>query len=128
MKKYLYLWVEKYRNLDDFDESKGSLFENLGVNLSSQYIFRHEWKSKRLKIYFDEEIERKENSLEYFYSENIVDLKAIVGDNGCGKTTLLTSLFHLVAEGLSDPPSGMKNYALIYAEGVSFPAIRTVHN
>ena len=120
MKKYLYLWIEKYRNLDDFDESKGSLFENFGVNLSSQYIFRHEWKSKRLKIYFDEEIERKENSLEYFYSENIVDLKAIVGDNGCGKTTLLTSLFHLVAEGLSDPPSGMKNYALIYAEGGIF--------
>ena len=122
MKKYLYFWIEKYRNLDDFDESKGCLFENFGVNLSSQYIFHHEWDSEKLKIFFGSEKEnvRNKNQLEYFYSDNIVDIKAFVGNNGCGKTTLLTSLFQLVAEGISDPPSGMEKYALIYIENGKF--------
>lgn len=120
MKKYLYFWIEKYRNLDDFGESKGYLFENFGVNLSSQYILHHEWKSEKLKIFFDSENGWNKSQLEYFYSDNIVDIKAFVGNNGCGKTTLLTSLFQLVAEGISDPPSGMKKYALIYAENDKF--------
>lgn len=120
MKKYLYFWIEKYRNLDDFGESKGYLFENFGVNLSSQYILHHEWKSEKLKIFFDSENGWNKSQLEYFYSDNIVDIKAFVGNNGCGKTTLLTSLFQLVAEGISDPPSGMEKYALIYTENGKF--------
>ena len=116
MKKYVYFWIEKYRNLDDFDESKGYLFDDLGMNLSSQYAFRHEWNSGKLKIFFDNENEQNKKQLEYFYSDNIVDIKAFVGDNGCGKTTLLTSLFQLVAEGINKPPSGMDKYALIYVE------------
>lgn len=116
MKKYLYFWVEKHRKLDDFDETKRYLFENFGVNLSSQYVFHHEWNSGKLKIIK----ELKTDIPEFFYSENIVDIKAFVGNNGCGKTTLLTSLFQLVANGLSDPPSGIGNYALIYLENGAF--------
>lgn len=116
MKKYLYFWIEKYRNLDDFDESKGYLFENFGVNLSSQYVFHHEWDSEKLKIIK----ELKTDIPEFFYSENIIDIKALVGNNGCGKTTLLTSLFQFVANGVGTPPSGMGNYALLFIENDTF--------
>lgn len=110
MKKYLYFWVEKYQKLNDENQY---LLKDFGVSLSSHNFIRHEWDSEILKIDCDYP---KDDSVDFFYSENIVDLKVFVGDNGCGKTTLLTALFQLVADGLGEPPAGMGNYALIYEE------------
>lgn len=113
MKKYLYFWIENYKKLND---GSSYLFEDFGINLSSHYNICHNWDSSKLEI----EIEEKSDVPECFYSDNIVDVKVFVGDNGCGKTTLLTALFQLVAEGIGVPPSGMGRYALVYTEGGEF--------
>jgi len=94
MKKYLYFWIEKYRNLDDFGESKGYLFENFGVNLSSQYILHHEWKSEKLKIFFDSENGWNKSQLEYFYSDNIVDIKVLLS----GKSSNINTVCRIRAD------------------------------
>lgn len=113
MKKYLYFWIENYKKLND---GSSYLFEDFGINLSSHYNICHNWDSSKLEI----EIEEKSDVPECFYSDNIVDLKVFVGDNGCGKTTLLTALFQLVAKGIGEPPSEMGHYALVYTEGGNF--------
>ena len=113
MKKYLYFWIENFKKLEN---ENTYLFENFGTNLSSQYIFSHKWDSHKLTI-----TKKMDTDIpEFFYSENIVDLKAFVGNNGCGKTTLLTALFQLVARGMGVPPSGMGNFALVYKENNDF--------
>ena len=37
MKKFVYLWLNNFSRLDDFDETKGYLFHDLGLSLSSEY-------------------------------------------------------------------------------------------
>ena len=31
LRKYIYLWIDKYRNINDFDASQGYLFDDLGI-------------------------------------------------------------------------------------------------
>lgn len=113
MKTYLYIWIEKYQKLND---GKSYLFDDFGANLSSLYKISHEWKNDVLSIKVDERLESSDG----FYSKHIVDLKALVGNNGCGKTTLLTSLFQIIADGFGCPPNDFGRYALVFTENGKF--------
>lgn len=74
----IYFWIRKYKNI-----------EKIGFNLSSKVSLSAEIKSLEQDgtINISLSIE-KENSLDIF-PENIIDIKAILGQNGSGKSNLL---------------------------------------
>lgn len=115
MKEYLYLWIEKYMPLDDYGiNNKDYLIENQGISLSSKY----EIEDPSENAPFNFKIKKKGDVPDKFFSENIVDVKAIVGRNGSGKTTLLKRLFYtLISQGeLVDSV----NYVIIYRKENEF--------
>ena len=110
-RKYLYFWIKQYRRLDDFDESKGYLFENAGVCLSSEYKIIHSYNDGELTF------EIKKNEKDYiknFYSDTLIDIKAFVGNNGSGKTTLLKLISDIISG--KDYHHYELEYVLIYAD------------
>lgn len=70
--KILYVWADKYKNLDRF-----------GVNLGSDVKFSYSRSVNRLIQVFDSPLP------EGFFPENIIDVAAIVGENGVGKSNVL---------------------------------------
>ena len=78
----LYVKIKKYRNLED-----------IAFNFSNEY---------NIKISDDYElfIEKKEKFIPQFWSNNITNLTAIVGENGIGKTTILRYLVEFLSYGL----------------------------
>ena len=82
MKKLIYFWCENLRS-----------FEDTEFNFSSKY-----------KIHFDKNTETltidkgDKNYIDNFYGDNI-ELNAIVGNNGAGKSSLLKELFHFGNKG-----------------------------
>ena len=113
MRKYLYFWVNKYRRLDDFDESKGYLFEDLGLNLSSEYNISHTYNDdKELSI----KIEDNTEYIKDFYTSTICDIKTFVGNNGAGKTSLLRLISDIISKrDLHEYEPNLK-YVLIYID------------
>lgn len=83
--KLLYLWVNNYRNID-----------KIGFNLSSKAEFFSEVKDVRSDgtIVMDLDFTYYQN-LEIF-PENIFDIKAVVGENGSGKSNLLFYLMNFL--------------------------------
>lgn len=81
-----YCYIEKYRNLD---EKQFNFSSQLTLNLN------------RKKTEFN--IDLNEDFIEDFFdisNNNIEDVKAIIGKNGVGKSTLLEYIKHLFAYGL----------------------------
>lgn len=70
--KLLYLWKPKVGNLEF----------NKGFNFSPEYNVKFSRDACELQIF------KNEDYIKNFYSKNIYEVTAIVGSNGCGKTTL----------------------------------------
>jgi predicted ATP-binding protein involved in virulence len=75
----VYLWIKKYKNI-----------HNQGFNFSPRF----EYKNKKITP-------KSEKSIENFFGDNI-NITAIVGKNGTGKSNILEALVSLFAE--SGPP------------------------
>ena len=72
--KLHYIWFKKYRT-----------FENQGFNLSKKYNFSYDPKNEKCVTVSTDTCDRY---VDNFFGDNI-DLTAIVGENGTGKTSLL---------------------------------------
>lgn len=81
----LYFWIKEYKNI-----------ENKGFDLSSKISFTTEVESispdGTLNLILSKEVR---NSIDLF-PENIVDVKAILGENGSGKSNLLLWLINFI--------------------------------
>ncbi|WP_123054473.1 AAA family ATPase [Clostridium sp. JN-1] len=75
--KLLFLWVENYRNM----------IKNQSFNISSSYHIDFDIEFNRLNI------SKNEGYIDNFYGNNILDITAIVGKNGAGKTTIARYLY-----------------------------------
>lgn len=81
----VYLWVEEYKNI-----------KNQGFNFSPR--FECEYKNGTLTICDKKKKECKDNKyLENFFGDNI-NITAIVGENGTGKSRLLCAILDNVNE------------------------------
>lgn len=109
MKKYLYLWIDGYIPLHEFNKDTGYLFSNFGAKLSAEYDISHKWENDFLTL----EGNKNDNFQIGFYSDNIEDAMVIVGDNGAGKSSFIIALFQIIAGGLIDPQN-ISNFTLVY--------------
>lgn len=82
--KICYIWIEQFRN-----------FENQGLNFSSSEKFDFDQSSN--KIVF----ERVKKLPDDFYGNRIVDVAALIGKNGAGKSNALELLCKLLKSGKS---------------------------
>ena len=78
----VYLYIEKYKNII-----------NKGFHFSSQ--FKCEYKDKLLHI------EENSEYIKNFFGDNI-EISAIVGANGSGKSSILESILKIIEEELSE--------------------------
>lgn len=78
----LYLWI-------DMDTNP---IRNLGLQLSDNYCLDFDYNTKILHYH------KKERNVNLFsrYFKSITNVTAIVGENGCGKTTLMKEMFDLL--------------------------------
>lgn len=74
----VYLWVEGYKNI-----------EQKGFDLLSKYLVTYDHVSNELII------DKKENFIENFYTKDI-EISAIVGKNGSGKSSLFQIIYFLI--------------------------------
>ena len=77
--KLLYLWMENHRDM----------IKNQSFNISSSYHIDFDIELNRLYI------SQNKDYIEHFYGNNILDLAAIVGRNGVGKTTITRCLYDI---------------------------------
>lgn len=75
--KLLFLWVENHRNM----------IKNQSFNISSSYHIDFDIEPKRLNV------SKNTGYIDNFYGNNILDITAIVGKNGIGKTTITRYLY-----------------------------------
>lgn len=111
MKKLLCLWLNNYCRLDDFEKDKGFLFDDLCINLSSNFSVVCKKNGSSVEV----EIEKKENASfrKGFFGPNLDDVKVLVGNNGTGKTTILSSLFKILTN-IESFTSSLQEFFLIY--------------
>ena len=72
----LYIFIQKFASL-----------ENQGVSLTSKFHIDYDFKKEKLTIV------DSENSLVKYFHSNILDIKAIIGANGSGKSSIIKYLF-----------------------------------
>lgn len=77
--KLLYLWVENHRDM----------IKNQSFNISNSYHIDFDIEFNRLQI------SKNNEYIKNFYGNNILDITAIVGKNGVGKTTITKSLYDI---------------------------------
>ena len=120
----LYIWV---------NQSENEQLLKKGFNLSPQYSFKLKIREDRYELSKDPAWQGKES---IFKSDVITNVTAVVGKNGTGKTTFLSSLFH--ADGTpymdhDDPVYAAMNeyerersYCILVYQGADSPFI--IHN
>ncbi len=77
--KLLYLWIENHKDM----------IKNQSFNISSSYHIDFNIDFNRLHI------SKNKEYIENFYGNNILDITAIVGRNGVGKTTITRGLYDI---------------------------------
>lgn len=112
MKKFIYLWINNFSRLDDFDEKKGYLFQDLGLSLSSEYKVHGE--RNELGV-LEITVSKNANYQKSFYSSNLTDVKVLVGNNGTGKSTILKTLFKIITK-KGFRYNGNEEYVLVFVE------------
>ena len=112
MKKFIYLWLDGYNRLDDYSQEKGYLFEDIGLNLSSEFFVSHKKKNDALEV----RVKRNGNYQKNFFSGNISDVKVLVGNNGTGKSTLINILFDILANN-GFKCNSSESFFILYEEG-----------
>lgn len=75
--KLLYMWVEDYNNM----------IKNQSFSISSSYYIDYDIESNELNV------SKNRSYIDNFYGNNILDITAIVGKNGVGKTTITRYLY-----------------------------------
>lgn len=83
MKELLYMWVESVNNRANLHRQ--------GIQFSNDYIVNLK-RNDNFDIIEFINIFEKDNLYRNFYGENIIDISALVGVNGVGKTTILDIL------------------------------------
>lgn len=81
----LYLWIKSYKGIS-----------NLGINLSNQYTFDFDEKTKMLNVTENSDFEKG------FWGEQITNLTAIVGRNGVGKTSIIKFIIEYLTDGIKN--------------------------
>jgi len=76
----VYLYIEKYKNI-----------EKQGFNFSPKFRCEYNPENKNLTI------EKKDNNLENFFGNNI-NITAIVGENGSGKSSILEAILKVIEQ------------------------------
>lgn len=71
----LYLWIENYRNI-----------QHQGFNFSSKWKF--DYQNEQLTV------EERPNVIDHFFGKDIVNLTALIGSNGSGKTSVLEFIYN----------------------------------
>lgn len=105
--KLVYLWVENHKNM----------IKNQSFRISSSYNIDFDRELNRLCI------SRNKEYIENFYGNNILDVTAIVGENGVGKTTIMKSLYNIchsvnpVDDDKEYPPYITKHIVVYEVEG-----------
>lgn len=79
-----YVWISKFRGI-----------ENQGFQFSRKYTYSYD-AQKNILTRFETDISKK--YIEGFFDDNI-ELNAIVGKNGCGKTSLMQAIYMYLANG-----------------------------
>jgi predicted ATPase len=100
--KLLYFWFDEYKKLKDFEANLGSEYY-FSFNFNNKCIIIDENKSY-IKDFF------KLPSKESLQNINSIDVSAIVGENGSGKSTVLDFLVELMSDNIMN-----SNYILIYS-------------
>ena len=80
----LYIWIENYKNI-----------KKQGFNLSSRWRFDYDPETGQVKV------DKREETFKDFFNKDIINVTAIVGKNGSGKTSLLDYLCSNIEDGLS---------------------------
>lgn len=114
MKRLVFFWIEKYKEIDFMNHEGKFLFEDFGVDLSSKYHFEYKWNSKNRELY---DLNVSVNTELIKYSDKIHDLKVIVGKNGTGKTTLLKLIGNIVS---GNNPDMIPSYVIVWEEEDKF--------
>lgn len=103
--KLLYLWVENHKEM----------IKNQYFNISNSYHINFDIEFNRLHIFKNKEY------IESFYGNNILDVTAIVGRNGVGKTTIARSLYDICnsvnpVDDEKDYPAYITKHIVVYEE------------
>lgn len=103
--KLLYLWVENHKEM----------IKNQYFNISNSYHISFDIKYNRLHI------SKNKEYIENFYGNNILDITAIVGKNGVGKTTITRSLYDICnsvnpVDDEKDYPAYITKHIVVYEE------------
>jgi len=117
MREYIYLWIQKYVWLGkDSTNYEHYLFENVGIPLTSKYNVESNFDKNSNLQKLTINVNPKDNNCynANYFSKHITDLVAIIGKNGCGKSSLLDFLNEALTDGKGN--SGFKKFALIYAD------------
>lgn len=84
----IYLWIEKYNSI-----------QKLGIRLSSKYkVYLKSHKNSSQKADYDVVIKPYTDFIDGFFSPNVFDIAAAVGQNGSGKTTIAHALMECSPE------------------------------
>lgn len=103
--KLLYLWVENHEEL----------IKNQSFKISNSYNINFNLETNRLHI------SKNNEYIENFYGNNILDITAIVGKNGTGKTTITRSLYDICdsvhpVDDCKDYPPYITKHIVVYEE------------
>lgn len=97
-----YIWIQKYGHL-----------EEAGINLSSKYIIELKKKGDS-KENFIMHFSKNNNFISNFFeTENIINVNAIIGKNGSGKSSILNYIKNQMCDG---QVARLKNDIFIYSE------------